>query len=57
MSAAADEIALRAAIRDRVKAAGTSFYYAMRMLPEPRREAMYAIYAFCPRVCRKHLQR
>jgi len=43
-------IALRAAIRDKVAAAGTSFYWAMRLLPEPRREAMYAIYAFCREV-------
>lgn len=43
-------IALRAAIRDKVAAAGTSFYWAMRLLPEARREAMYAIYAFCREV-------
>ena len=35
------------AITARVRAAGTSFYHAMRMLPPPRRAAMYAIYAFC----------
>ena len=28
-------------------AAGSSFYLAMRILPRRRREAMYAIYAFC----------
>ena len=28
-------------------AAGSSFYLAMRILPGPQREAMYAIYAFC----------
>jgi squalene synthase HpnD len=28
-------------------AAGSSFYLGMRVLPKPRREAMYAIYAFC----------
>lgn len=28
-------------------ARGSSFYTAMRVLPAPRREAMYAIYAFC----------
>ena len=43
-------IALRAEIRDKVAAAGTSFYWAMRLLPEARREAMYAIYAFCREV-------
>jgi squalene synthase HpnD len=28
-------------------AVGSSFYIAMRMLPHPQREAMYALYAFC----------
>jgi presqualene diphosphate synthase len=40
----------RVAIRARVAAAGTSFYWAMRLLPEARREAMFAIYAFCREV-------
>ena len=30
-----------------VRAAGTSFYRGMAILPPPRRQAMYAIYAFC----------
>jgi phytoene synthase len=30
-----------------VRAAGTSFYRGMRVLPPDRRHAMYAIYAFC----------
>jgi squalene synthase HpnD len=30
-----------------VRAAGTSFYRGMRVLPAERRAAMYAIYAFC----------
>jgi presqualene diphosphate synthase len=30
-----------------VRAAGTSFYQGMRVLPADRRHAMYAIYAFC----------
>jgi phytoene synthase len=30
-----------------VKISGTSFYHGMRILPAPRRDAMYAIYAFC----------
>jgi phytoene synthase len=30
-----------------VRAAGTSFYRGMRILPPDRRHAMYAIYAFC----------
>jgi squalene synthase HpnD len=42
-----DEAVLRETIRRRVEAAGTSFYWAMRLLPEDRRNAMYAVYAFC----------
>jgi len=49
MSATAEN-GLRGAIRDQVAAAGTSFYWAMRLLPEARRDAMYAIYAFCREV-------
>jgi phytoene synthase len=30
-----------------VKQSGTSFYHGMKILPAPRRDAMYAIYAFC----------
>lgn len=30
-----------------VKASGTSFYHGMKILPAERRDAMYAIYAFC----------
>ena len=33
-----------------VEASGTSFFWGMRILPKPRREAMYAIYAFCREV-------
>ena len=33
-----------------VKSSGTSFYWAMRRLPQDKREAMYAIYAFCREV-------
>ena len=36
--------------RSRVKRSGSSFYWAMRMLPKPRREAMFAVYAFCREV-------
>ncbi len=42
--------ALRATIRHRVEAAGTSFYWAMRLLPHHRRNGMYAVYAFCREV-------
>jgi len=33
-----------------VRRAGTSFYWAMRFLPRPKREAMFALYAFCREV-------
>jgi len=45
-----DDAALRETIRHRVETAGTSFYWAMRMLPRDRRNGMYAIYAFCREV-------
>ena len=35
------------AVEDIVRGAGTSFYRGMRILPPDRRQAMYAIYAFC----------
>jgi presqualene diphosphate synthase len=35
------------AVEQIVRAAGTSFYRGMRVLPPDRRYAMYAIYAFC----------
>ena len=44
LNAAAEDLA---AIEAKVKAAGTSFYQGMRVLPPDRRHAMYAIYAFC----------
>ncbi len=53
LRAAADQLgedALRETIRHRVEAAGTSFYWAMRLLPRDRRNGMYAIYAFCREV-------
>ena len=39
-----------AAIAARVAKAGTSFYWAMRLLPPARRDAMFAVYAFCREV-------
>jgi phytoene synthase len=45
-----DDATLRETIRRKVEAAGTSFYWAMRLLPEDRRHGMYAIYAFCREV-------
>ena len=44
------EEALRENIRHRVEAAGTSFYWAMRLLPRDRRNGMYAVYVFCREV-------
>ncbi|HEY4164464.1 MAG TPA: squalene/phytoene synthase family protein, partial [Dongiaceae bacterium] len=41
---------LQSAIAAKVQASGTSFYSAMRLLPPDRRNAMYAIYAFCREV-------
>ena len=35
------------AVETIVRAAGTSFYRGMAVLPPDRRHAMYAIYAFC----------
>jgi presqualene diphosphate synthase len=37
----------RAEIARQVRAASTSFYWAMRLLARARREAMFAVYAFC----------
>jgi len=42
--------ALLETIQRRVEAAGTSFYWAMRLLPHHRRNGMYAVYAFCREV-------
>jgi phytoene synthase len=41
---------LQSDIAAKVQASGTSFYSAMRLLPVARRNAMYAIYAFCREV-------
>ena len=49
-SASADTTALQSNIAAKVQASGTSFYAAMRLLPQARREAMFAIYAFCREV-------
>ena len=40
-------MSLEAEIEAKVKKAGTSFYWGMRMLEPKRRAAMYAVYAFC----------
>lgn len=50
VGAISGDAALRDAIRQKVEAAGTSFYWAMRLLPKERRHGMYAVYAFCREV-------
>ena len=40
----------RALVESIVRRSGTSFYWAMRWLPENKRQAMYGIYAFCREV-------
>jgi squalene synthase HpnD len=37
-------------VRAKVQAAGSSFYWAMRFMPQRKREALFAIYAFCREV-------
>ncbi len=44
------DAAARAYAADLVKRSGSSFTWGMRLLPKERREAMYAIYAFCREV-------
>ncbi|MFQ6019054.1 MAG: presqualene diphosphate synthase HpnD [Kiloniellaceae bacterium] len=46
----ADSAAARAHARTVASRSGSSFLWGMRVLPRPRREAMYAIYAFCREV-------
>lgn len=45
-----DDVAARAHVRAVTEASGTSFFWAMRLLPAPRRDAMFAVYAFCREV-------
>lgn len=40
----------RAAVLAIVRASATSFYWAMRFMPREKRDAMYAVYAFCREV-------
>src|SRR5690606_1475246 len=39
-----------ARVAEIVRRSGTSFYWAMRLLPAPKRNAMFAVYAFCREV-------
>ena len=47
---AAAQVAPWAHVHRVVRESGTSFFWAMRVLPAERRRAMYAIYAFCREV-------
>ncbi len=47
MASARDIIAAEIQARDLVRNSRSSFYWAMRILPANKRQAMYAIYAFC----------
>ena len=44
------DVKSEAKIESIVRRSGSSFFYAMRRLPEEKRQAMYAIYAFCREV-------
>ncbi len=47
---AASLSASKAHVRQLVERSGTSFYWGMRLLPLSKREAMFAVYAFCREV-------
>jgi len=44
---AADAGRVQAQVAATVRASGTSFYWGMRLLPPARREAIFAVYAYC----------
>ena len=44
------DIAARHYVRKLTRSSGSSFYWGMRLLPPEKREAMFAIYAFCRNV-------
>lgn len=48
--AVGDQVDPRRHVREVVRRSGTSFFWGMRLLPAPKREAMFAIYAFCREV-------
>lgn len=50
LSAGDPDTAAREHVRSITRAAGSSFYWGMRILPEQRRDAMFAVYAFCREV-------
>ncbi|MGE3150962.1 MAG: presqualene diphosphate synthase HpnD [Pseudorhodoplanes sp.] len=49
-TASSPDAADGADIAERVRASGTSFFWAMRFLPREKRAAIYAVYAFCREV-------
>lgn len=49
-AAPVSDAAALAHVRAVTRNAGSSFYWAMRILPPARREAMFAVYAFCREV-------
>lgn len=50
MTTAVTTAAAERHVRTIANSSGSSFLWGMRLLPRPRREAMYAIYAFCREV-------
>jgi phytoene synthase len=50
LSAACEAIPPLAHVESVVRKSGTSFYWAMRFLPVEKRQAMFAVYAFCRQV-------
>lgn len=48
--AAPELAAAQAHVQAVVRASGSSFYWSMRLLPRAKRDAMYAVYAFCREV-------
>jgi squalene synthase HpnD len=50
LSAGDQHVVARDYVREVTRAAGSSFYWGMRILPEERRDAMFAIYTFCREV-------
>jgi phytoene synthase len=47
---AAEDVEDRATVESIVRKSGTSFYWALRMLPPQERQAMFAVYAYCREV-------
>ena len=50
MNDLSNRVPLTAMVEERVRRSGSSFYWAMRMMEPARRQAMYAVYAFCREV-------